>query len=468
MPGKPSRPDGWQRRWALVLVCCATGSATAQDAPTTGTPVIGPFRLGMSLDEIKAAAPQTAWRDTRLSAFSRRVTAIRSVDVVTIEGVAFQVLARAPYYQHSLQLQAEGRVANATACEQAALTWLSRVETQLGPFQSLVPRQVAPGPNSLQWNTQRSANGSVSVTPSMNFGTPGRTEGQSVKFGGQSSVLVEAFDDTHRSRPRKGLLGGEPEHLKLSAFNHGTNHRVDVKVEFREQAELNCSTQVDMERWTQPPSPQLFDTESAKLLTPPSIAERHWAMPATAPPLPQAVDVQLRCEIDRLQGQTRRCGVVAPSDLNRQHGAAALRLAQSLAYDMSGVDRDDPQPMQATVRVRLEPGDRKPLDFLAAPLTPPEQLIWEEQPDEEDLRRAYPIGLPGTAPLVPLTLTCQVQRDGSLVCGGADLAETAHRHEFVFAATRVAALGYRAARQLRNGQASEGRVVKLVIELRRS
>ena len=169
MPGKPSRPDGWRRRWALVLLCCATGFATAQDAPTTGTLAIGPFRLGMSLDEIKAAAPQTAWRDTRLAAFSRRVTAMRSVDAVTIEGVAFQVLARAPYYQHGLQLQSDVRVANATACEQAALTWLSRVETQLGPFQSLVPRQVAPGPNSLQWNTQRSANGSVSVTPSMNF-----------------------------------------------------------------------------------------------------------------------------------------------------------------------------------------------------------------------------------------------------------------------------------------------------------
>ena len=470
-PTRSQRLTPWKGPLALTLVCSAAwfwGSALAQNSPAVNGPSIGPFRLGMSLEDIRAATPQTRWRDTRLAAFSGRVTAISTLDTVAIEGLEFQVQAQAPYYQHGLRLQAASPAASATACEQAALTWLSRVENQLGPFQSLAPRQVAAGPNSLQWNVQRGAGGSVSVTPSMNLGTPGRTEGQSLKLGVQSSVLVEAFDDTHRSRPRKGLLGGEPERLKLSAFNRGNNHRVDITVEFHESPARNCSTQVDMERWTLPPAPKVFDTETAKLLSQPSIAERHWAMPAAAPPLTAAVDVQLRCDIERLQGQTRRCGVVAPSDLNRQHAAAAMRLAQGLTYDMSGVDRDDPQAMQAIVRVRLQPDDRKLIDFLSLPATPAEDLQWEEQADEEDFKRAYPLGLQGTPPRVSVKVTCQIQRDGSLDCAGAELDDIPHRHEFVFAATRVATLGYRASIQLRNGQPSAGRVVHLVIELRRS
>lgn len=469
-PPTPRHRPG-SRACKALLVCCALQVAAptgAQDATTAPGPAVGPFRLGMSLDDIQAAAPQTPWLPTRRAAFSGRVTAISSVETVAIEGLDFQIQAQAPYYQHGLRLRADFTAASATACEQSVLTWLGSVESRLGPFQSVAPREVAAGPNSLQWNVQRGAGGSISVVPSLNLGSPGRTEGQLVKLGAQSSVLVEAFDDAHRSRPRKGLLGGEPEHLSLSAFNRGTSHRVDVKGEFRESAGRNCAIQVDMERWSQPPAPKVFDTDSAKLIHQPSIAERHRAMSASAPPLPAAVDVRLRCDIERLQGQTRHCGVVAPADLNRQHAAAALRLAQALVYDMTGVDRDDPQAMQATVRLRLQPDDRKPIDFLTLQPTPLELLDWEDQPDEEDWRRAYPIGLNGTAPRVAVTLICQVQRDGSLVCAGAEMADTPHRHEFVFAATRLAASGYRASRQLRDGQPSEGRVVKLVMELTRS
>jgi hypothetical protein len=420
----------------------------------------------MGLDEVKAATPQTPWRDSRLAIFSRRPTAITSMADLPIHGLAFHVEALASYFQHTLRLHTALRAANASACESTVLNWLGQVEGQAGPFQSQPPRQVAAGPNSLQWNVQRQPGGSVNVTPSLNIGAGGRVEGLTVAAGLRSTVLVEAFDELHRARSRKGLFGGEPERLTLSAFNHGRFHRVDVKAEFSPSDALNCSLQVEMEQWTQPPAPRVFDASRAKLTGQPSLAERHWATSPSAPPLRQAVDVQLLCEIETLNGQVRRCGVQSPTDLNRLHTATAMRLAQSQTYDLTGVDRDNPQPLQATIQVRLDPSDRQPIDFLDQAITAPDDLVWQEQPNDDERRRAYPVGLKAEIDPVSVSLTCRILSDLSLVCGGAQAPDIPHRHEFVFAATRLASLGYRAASQLRQGQPSAGRVVRLLVELR--
>ncbi|MFN0182424.1 MAG: hypothetical protein ACKVQR_01270 [Aquabacterium sp.] len=443
--------------WACVAV--------ASDAAAPAGPVIGPFRLGMNLEEIRAAAPQAGWQDGRRLAHSGRVVAISSTNDITIEGLDFQVQAQTPYYQHGLWLQAAIHATHATDCEQSALAWLARVEAQAGPFHGTAPRSVPGSPASLQWQVQRGAGGSVSVVPAGVSGTPGRTEGATVRVGRQSTVLVEAFDDLYRSRPRKGFFGGEPEHLTISAHQQGPNHRVEVKVDFREAPTLACSVRLKLERWTQPPAPTLFDTSQARLTRQPTIGERHWSTSPQAPVLREPLEVQLLCQIDRLQGQARRCGVVGPAGLNRLHAATATRLAHGLTHDLTGVDRDDPQPMQGTVRVRLLPDDRKPIDFLATPITPTADVVWDDEPDERDMVRAYPAGLSGTPPEVRVALTCRIQADGSLVCGGVELGEVPHRAEFAFAASRVAALGYRAAAKLRDGMPSEGRVIRLTLEL---
>jgi hypothetical protein len=443
--------------------------SVARTAEMAGSPSVGPFRLGMSLDEIKMAVPAVKWRDDRIAAFSGRVTGISSIDTVEIAGMAFHVQAQVPYYYHGLKFEATTQEATATTCEQSVVTWLTKVEAQLGPFRSLPRREVPAGPNSLQWNVQRNAAGSVNVTPSMSFGTPARVEGDIIKFGQQSSLLVEAFDDEYRVRSRKGIFGGEPENLKLTAVARGDRHRVDIKAEFREASMPNCLTEVAMEQWTQPPAPRIFDADNAKLVSKQSIAERHWAWVAfaPAPTISEGIDVQLRCQIETALGQTRGCGVVAPPNLNRLHAAVAMRMANGLTYDMKGIDRDDPQPMQTTIKVRLEPTDRKPIDFLSETRTPLSELIWEDEPDAYDFNRAFPLGLAGTPDEVSVALTCQVQDDGSLVCGDATLADIPSRQEFVFAATRLASLGYRASAKLRNGQLSKGRVLLLVITLLR-
>ena len=48
---------------------------------------IGPLRLGMTLDEVKAAMPTAAWRDTMVSRFSGRVFGAYSDDPVEIAGL---------------------------------------------------------------------------------------------------------------------------------------------------------------------------------------------------------------------------------------------------------------------------------------------------------------------------------------------------------------------------------------------
>ena len=158
----------------------------------------------MSIDEVKAAAPQIAWRNVRVSRFTGRVFSIRSDDTLTIAGIEFEVGALDHYYQHELSLEGATNAADAAACEQAGVAVLAALEPQAGPFASHAPRTSPPSAPALQWNVQRSTSGAITVMPSPNFGgSGGRTEGETVHFGTASTALVEAFDGQYRSRSRQ-------------------------------------------------------------------------------------------------------------------------------------------------------------------------------------------------------------------------------------------------------------------------
>jgi hypothetical protein len=110
------------------------------------------------------------------------------------------------------------------------------------------------------------------------------------------------------------------------------------------------------------------------------------------------------------------CGIVRPDDVSLEQEQVAYNLARLVAYDMSAVDRDDPQAMRGTLRVRVDPAARRPVDFLASPRTPLAEIEFAEQPDPE---RAYilpPMLGDERAPTVQVLLTCRVESDGSLIC----------------------------------------------------
>ena len=453
-------------RFALLLcVLPANAEAPATTGAAPASIGIGPFRLGMSLDEVRAAAPQVGWRNVMVSRYTGRVFSMRSDATFPIGGTEFAIEALAHYYTHGLRLEGTRRVADAAACERAGLDVLTAIESQAGPFTSYPPVSTPGTGGGLYWQTQRSASGAITVVPSARPGTPGRTDGETVTFGNGSTALVEAFDDKYRPRPRVKRLGGPPAFLRMSAHNHGDWREVQADINYGEDGELNCAMRIEIATWTQPPLPQTFDTSQAKILREASIAQRHYVhTPVAGRPGP-AIEVELACEIDRRTGWPMGCGVVRPDELSLEQEDVAISLAHLMTFDMSGVDRDDPQQMRGTVRVKVDPAARKPFDFLAAPRTDADEVEFSERPDPDAPRLVRPVLGGEEGDRVGVKLVCRIEADGSLICADPD-ASTDPQHRAVIAtATRTSALEYRAAPTLRGGEASAGKVFELTVEV---
>lgn len=441
----------------LLLAAALAGPAAAQTLPS-----LGPLRLGMGLDEVRAATPGTTWRPEAISRFTGRVFRLRSEPPLTLFGLEVELELHARYHEQSIRASAVHRRGSAEACERSALAWLMAAEPGLGPFAGGPPVTTPGQGGGIQWNTQRTPGGGLTVVPSARPGVPGRTDGETLAVGPRSSVLAEAFDDEERPRPRRTLFGGDPARLKLSATGRGPGYELEIRVDYQAaQQGDDCSIALHLYRLLAPALPQAFDAAAHPLREQASIAARHLAYGDTPAP-PEPVEVTLRCDIDRVTGWARRCQPIGPR-VPPGLEVVAMRRAAMLGFDMAAVDRDDPVPMRGTVRVRLAPEDRRPLDFAQAPRTPWEALVLQAGPDPGDFLRFYPEAALDGGAAADVALACRVEADGSLLCL-ADGGEAEPR--FVQAALRLAAATYRAAPTLRDGSPSAGRVVTLSLPFR--
>ena len=434
---------------------------TQDQTQASSLPSLGPLRLGMTLDEVRAATPGATWQPEQVSRFTGRAYRLRSVPELPLHGLPFEVEVHRRYHEQSIRAEALLRRGSADACERTALDWLKSAEPGLGPFAGGAPVARPGQGGGLQWNTQRLPGGGVTVVPSARPGTPGRTDGETLAVGPRSNVLAEAFDDDERPRARRALLAGEPARLKLTATHVGPGYELEVRAEYLAERGDDCSLSVKMHRLLLPALPQPFDVAAHPLRSQASVALRHLAYGDTPPPA-QATEVSLRCEVDRAFGFTQRCSAIG--DRMPPHWeAVALRLAGWLAYDMRGVDRDDPVPLRGTVRVRLAPEDRRPLDFAASPRPPREALVFESEPGPRDVETFYPMRARDQGQEADVTLACRVEADGSLLClpGGPTPGGV-----FAEAAVRLAGAAYRVAPALRDGSPSVGRVVSLQVAFR--
>ncbi|MFM7067763.1 MAG: hypothetical protein ACKO0U_13205 [Gammaproteobacteria bacterium] len=438
---------------------------------------IGPLTLGMSLEEVRAALPAAQWENVAVSRYSERVFRIHGTGGLTLAGLPLEVDAEVHYYHQGFRLRGRFPVQDARTCEQSALAWLAAVEPQVGPFTSREPH-IRPGTGgNLQWHSSRGPHGIV-LTPSMGPGTPSSQVGELVSVGTASRVLIEAHDEAHRPRARRAWLSKAPASFKLTAERVLPEQELDVEVEYLARGP-QCSLNLMLVRQQKPPPPAEFDTRQARIAFQPNLAMRHWMLPDAVAAAAAPVEVALRCQIDRAVGMVTGCGRTTGDPLPAVFETYAHRLARETYYDTRGVDRDDPQPMTGEVRVRLDPADRRPIDFLDAPRTPLEQVVFTVQPAEEqrviplvrrdwglppNLKAALGGDIPEGAPL-ELTVTCQILTDGSLLCGGGRWVKppenAAFRADLEQEAARVAAVRYEVARQLKDGSPSPGKVLEL-------
>ena len=446
----------------------------------------GPLQLDMSIAQLQAAAPTAGWEAKQVSPFTQRVFSIRSTQPLEVAGARFNMHAEVGHYHQRWVLIATLSAKDAPACEQATLGVLAALELQLGPFSSREPRSIPGKGGNLVWRSQQGPNGIV-VMPSMGTGNAGSSSGELVAFGTSSRVLVEAFDDQGQPRARKTLLSHRPPNFDLSAFQRQEGQR--VRVDGRFFASL-CELQLELNRETPPPSPTVFDAAAARVVYAPSIAEKHLALPDEIAALTAPVEVALSCRIDRAMGGVHGCDIVGTTppaaSLTAIMETYAHRLARERAYDTSGVDRDDPQAMVGTLRVKLDPADRRPVDFLEAPRTPLKQVVFTRQPEQAapvfTLARQH-FGTPQDRDIdMVVNAVCRIEADGSLLCGSARLAESVAGNapakpgtpaetpslspELRDLAFRTATSRYQVAPQLSDGKPSVGRVIELALRFR--
>lgn len=446
----------------LPIACAAlvaTMAATLASAQSL-LPRLGPLRLGMSLDEVKAATPGASWRPEAVSRFSGRAFRLRSDPPLVIHGLEVEVEVHARFHEQSLRAVAVQRQPSAEACERSALAWLAAAEPGLGPFAGAAPATTPGQGGGLQWNTQRTPGGGLTVVPSARPGVPGRTDGETLAVGPRSSVLAEAFDDDERPRARRGLFAGDPARLKLSAAQRGPGFELEIQVDYLAEAQGGaCRIGVTLQRLLLPALPQPFDEAVHPLRSQASVAARHLAYGDTPPPA-APLDLTLRCDVDRATGWTRRCAAIGPR-VSPALEAVALRRAALLEFDMARVDRDDPVPLRGPVHLRLAPEDRRPMDFATAPRTPWAALVLEREPGPDDFMTHYPPEALDLGQETDVALVCRVEADGSLLCLPAGAPD-----RFGRAGVLLAAAAYRVAPALRDGRPSAGQVVALSLPFR--
>src|SRR3972149_2129623 len=91
--------------FALTAMCALATSAGAQVASKIPL-AVGPFTIGMSLAELRAAAPQAVWEDKK-SLLTNKVIGLRGYNAMQIGAWTFSVEATPGYYS-AYELKLDG------------------------------------------------------------------------------------------------------------------------------------------------------------------------------------------------------------------------------------------------------------------------------------------------------------------------------------------------------------------------
>jgi hypothetical protein len=398
-------------------------------AATPAKPLqIGPFKAGMSFEAARAAAPSLAWRDFTVSRYTGKVLSIAAPDAITLGGLPHAVELRPGYYNsYSILVKHVESVADAAACDELGAAVLADLEERFGTFAPPTAKTERP-PQIVNVGKHSTM---AFLTPEESAGQPAAQnatwrQGNAQHDEGDNSIRFEsAYSSDEFSSPVCTLITLLDHHPAAPPWE------------------------------TLPFDPSLFVRQ-------PSIAVKHMSLEGVTLPKP-TVAVDFACLIDRHSGMLS-CSSKADVKGNEGVIAAALRRTLAMQVDATRLDPDDPLPVRMDLTVTLDEKDRRPIDFLNAPRVHLSDLEWAQQPTAEEAQAAYPKSLLERGMGAKVSVTCQVQSDLSVVCAvtdprpqGDEKAAEDYR-KLTFASVAVMSL-YRAAPNLRSGEASAGAVI---------
>lgn len=405
----------------LSVAVPVPGIAGADDAPA---PVLqfGPIRFGMSAAEIQAAVPDARWEVTSKSEFTGRPFRVVAKDALDYGGWRMGVDVRDEKYDRHVELSARRAVPDALACEQAGLQLLAALEDSAGTLQS----RLDPG-------------------------------AESVAFGRGSTAMFNGFDARSKRLPRKSLTGGRVERFGLTTKREAERLEVKGQISFDARSAHNCSGMVIAIGWRDRPPLEVMPYDEQKVIGRMSIGDRHRLASALIFKS-DAVVVPQQCEVSRQSGRVLTCRAAGDPALDPAIVNVAGRYAGAMKFDMTGLDRDDPQTVLVEIPVRVARSDVRPLE-LPASLLSLSNVQFDAQPSARDLQDAFPWQALRNGVGAEVDVGCRIEEDGSLICRTLDVRPQGggepFRADFERAAAKVVPL-YRAAPQLRDGRPSAG------------
>jgi hypothetical protein len=392
--------------------------AVAEEAPA---PVVqfGPIRFGMSVAQIRSAVPDAHWEVTSKSPFTGRPFGLVAKRALDYGGWRMNIGVRDEKYDRHVELSSRMTVPDAAACEKAGIGLFTALEDSAGPL--------------------------VANDDPL---------GESFAFGSGSTALFNGYDARSKRLRRSRVAGGRIDRFGMVTRRDAERLAVRGQVGFDARSAENCSAEVIAIGWRERPPFEVMPYDENKVVGRMSIGDRH-RLASTLNFSSDAVVVKRQCEVSRQSGKVLTCqaadGAVDPAFAN-----VSGRYAGGMTFDMSGLDRDDPQTVLVEIPVRIARSDVRPF-VPPASLLPLSQVEFATTPSPRDFRDAFPWDALRAGVGADVSVGCRIQDDGSLVCATLGVRPQEggdpFRAGFERAAERLVPL-YRAAPRLKDGTPS--------------
>jgi hypothetical protein len=454
------------RGWVVAILLAiglAFGARAQAPEPPKDAPRFGPFWLGMSPDEAKAAAPGVEWRITSRAPSGAALWA-EAKAAGTFASRLIDAKVWRERYQNGVQLSAVIENIAPQACLEQGNAWISAVAATIGPMAASAPTKTIE-PTRTQWATQR-IEGALVVMP-LTVGGGTTTFGEPLEVAPGVPALLDA---RREGKPwaQKRWARRPPDHFVLSARAPSSTPEAlprfaVAQAEFERRGNL-CELKLIAKNQLAIPEPVFLDSGKTAVLRKPTIGERHAAALRLGTSISAAPPISFDCKVVRDNGKTFDCTAALHTTLGPVGFEYALRrLAESIVFDVSGVDRDDPQPMRTRITMQVTPDDLRPLEFITTPPTDSRQIRRLSGPSSRSLSNEYQPAALAKELEGQIKLTCQVQADFSAICAnpvGRTPEETAM---FGPSALRLMAGSLTVAPLLANGRPSSGVVFEQIL-----
>lgn len=410
------------------------------DAAEAQTGDLGPFRLGMSFEEARAAAPDAAWSDIP-SPYTHDTVALEGKAALRLGGHDFDItltpLSYKAYRLEAVHSVEEGD-ATESACRAALVAAADALAARFGALGAITPLSDAEqGALPIGFQT-------------LSLWGPAQPAaiGQASRFEmfrrpGTGSVLWLAG---RRAEGMTILVGGR--YLDRNSPMSPSSCVVSARIS------------------AQPPRPAFEWLDVASLQAPPKpsmVARRH-SFDGLAG-LPQgSARVEIACDVDRPTGRLSKCQ--AGSAVAEALARPAERQGDRVTLQSPALDPDKDVPLRVRLTLLVDPADAVPPPPPGEPILKPTDVVWARRPSGEELSSRFPDRANRLGLSARIDVLCRMEAGGELFCPKTTVATAAGEEATFQTWGETVETLFRAAPALANGEAAAGRWVTLNFVLR--